>query len=142
MKPALLTIFIAVASLGVAACDDSKPAPEPVDDTLIEYRRTGGFVGLDDHLVIHTDGTATLERREGPASVTISEEEFATIEEMVSELDWEALQGHHPPLDNILVADGYQYEFVYDDVTVTTETAGVPSELEPLISVLDSAATL
>ena len=142
MKTALVTIFIAVASLGVAACDDSKPAPEPADDTLIEYRRTGGFVGLDDHLVIHTDGTATLERREGPATVTISEEEFDTIEEMVSELDWEALEGHHPPLDNILVADGYQYEFVYDDVIVTTETAGVPSELEPLISVLDSAATL
>ena len=125
----------------MAACDGTEPAPEPADDTLIEYARSGGFVGLDDHLVIHTDGSATLERREGPATVTISEEEFEAIEELVAELDWEALEGHHSK-PNVGVADGYFYEFVYNHVTVTTETAGVPPELEPLIAALDSASSL
>jgi hypothetical protein len=138
MKTALVAICIAVTSLGVTACDGSEPGPEPADETLIEYTRSGGFVGLDDHLVIHTDGSATLERREGPAGVTISDEEFEAIEELVAEVAWDALEGDHPPLDNILVADGYYYEFVYDDVTVTTQTAGVPPELEPLIAELDS----
>ena len=140
MKTALVAICIALASLAIA-CDDSEPAPEPTDDTLIEYTRSGGFVGLNDHLVIHTDGSATLERREGPASVTISEEELETIEELVSELDWEALEGDHPPPNNVGVADGYFYEFVYGDVTVTTQELGVPPKLEPLISTLDPITT-
>ena len=134
-----MAICIAVAALAMAACDDSEP--EPADDMLIEYTRSGGYVGLDDHLVIHTDGSATLERREGPASVTISEEEFEAIEELVNELDWEALEGNHSRR-NVSVADGYFYEFVHDDVTVTTQTAGVPPKLEPLITALDPAATL
>ena len=140
MKKALVAICIAVASLPMAACDDSTPEPEPTDDTLIEYTRAGGYAGLDDHLVIHTDGSATLERREGPASVTISEEEFDTIEQLINELDWEALEGHHSRR-NVGVADGYFYEFVYDDVTVTTQELGVPPKLEPLISTLDPITT-
>jgi hypothetical protein len=90
----LVLLAAILLPMALVACDgsDAEPEPEPADDTLLEYRRSGGFVGLDDHLVIHTDGSATLERREGPASVTISEEEFETIEELVEELDWEALE--------------------------------------------------
>ena len=142
-RAALVLLGAILLSMALVACDgsDAKPESEPTDDTLIEYTRSGGFVGLDDHLVIHTDGSATLERREGPADVTISEEEFEEIEELIGELDWDDLEGDHGPPKGVGVSDGYFYEFVYDDVTVTTQTAGVPPELEPLIATLDPITT-
>jgi len=54
----LLAIVVAMLTGWLAGCSKASSS-----ETLIEYRRSGGFAGWDDHLVVEKDGEAVLTRK-------------------------------------------------------------------------------
>jgi hypothetical protein len=132
----LLLILVSGCSSPPPADGDTPPAPE----ILVEYRRTGGIAGFDDHLVVFENGQAIYTRRETPGSTPagifyLSDEEMTELRKLLEEADFSGLASEYPaPVPG---ADYFTYSITYEGKTVTTETTGVPPALSPVIGELD-----
>jgi hypothetical protein len=142
MVLALLFLCIIVLVLG-SGCSSPPPADgdnPPAPDILVEYQRTGGIAGFDDHLVVFENGQAIYTRRETPGSTPagifyLSDKELAELQRLLEEADFPGLAPHYPaPVPG---ADYFTYSITYKGKTVTTETTGVPPALAPVIGQLD-----
>ena len=139
---ALLFGCILILILG-SGCTSPPPADgdnPPPPDILVEYKRTGGIAGFDDHLVVFENGQAIYTRKEIPGSTSagifyLSEKEMAELQKLLEEADFPDLAPHYPaPAPG---ADYFTYSITYKGKTVTTETTGVPPALAPVIGQLD-----
>jgi hypothetical protein len=125
-----------------SGCSSPPPADgdtPPPPDLLVEYRRTGGIAGFDDHLVVFENGQAIYTRRETPGSPAgifyLSDKEMAELRRLLEEADFPGLASEYPaPVQG---ADYFTYSITYKGKTVTTETTGVPPALAPVIGELD-----
>ena len=118
---------ILVFSPGIA---DRSGGEEP----LVEFWRTGGFAGMDDHLVIYPDGSVSLTRKDYTAGFTLTENELETLSLLFEESGFMnlALQYQAPPGS----ADLFIYQIRWQDKTVLAEDTVVPDSLRPLIDEL------
>lgn len=139
---ALLFGCILILLLG-SGCTSPPPADgdnPPAPDILVEYQRTGGIAGFEDHLVVFENGQAIYTRREIPGSTPagifyLSEKEMAELQRLLEEADFPNLASRYPaPVPG---ADYFTYSITYKGKTVTTETTGVPPALAPVIGQLD-----
>jgi hypothetical protein len=107
----------------------------PAPDMLVEYRRTGGIAGFDDHLVIFSNGQAIYARRDGSGIFNLTRDELSALTNLLEAADFPALAPNYPaPSPG---ADYFSYAITYQGKTVTTETGGVPPALAPVIGQLD-----
>ena len=139
---ALLLGCILILILG-SGCTSPPPADgdnPPAPEILVEYQRTGGIAGFDDHLVVFENGQAIYTRRETPGSSPagifyLSDKEMAELQRVLEEADFPGLAPGYPaPVPG---ADYFTYSITYKGKTVTTETTGVPPALAPVIGQLD-----
>jgi hypothetical protein len=138
----LLVGCLVVFVLG-AGCSSPPPADgdiPPAPDILVDYQRTGGIAGFDDHLVVFENGQAIYTRRNTPGSPPsgifyLSDKELAELQRLLEEADFPGLAPHYPAQDP--GADYFTYSITYKGKTVTTETTGVPPALAPVIGQLD-----
>lgn len=111
------------------------PAGPDRSPVLIEYSRTGGFAGFDDHLVLYEDGTGTVTRKESVRSVEISEPVIRDLLSHVTAANFPSLHDNYPaPAEG---ADYFMYTLTYQGKTVTTEDTGIPPVLRPVITILN-----
>jgi heat shock protein HslJ len=104
-------------------------------ETFIEYTRTGGFAGFNDHLVISSDGTATVTRKESVRQVLVPELTMRKLTAHLSAADFRSLKDKYPaPQEG---ADYFTYTLTHDGKTVVTEDTGVPPILVPIINTLN-----
>lgn len=133
-------ILILVLGAGCSSPPPDDGGTPPAPDILVEYRRTGGIAGFDDHLVVFENSQAIYTRREIPGSTPagifyLSEKEMAELRRLLEEADFPALAPEYPaPVPG---ADYFTYSITYKGKTVTTETTGVPPALAPVIGELD-----
>ncbi|MDH7511097.1 MAG: META domain-containing protein [Methanolinea sp.] len=101
---------------------------------LIGFWRTGGFAGMNDHLVIFSDGTAVLERKEYRSNFTLSRTLLESLEGDLAASGFGTLAPSYraPPGS----ADYFTYRITYQGKTVTADDGAVPPALLPLIRVL------
>ena len=136
--------FFAVAWL-VAACAVPPPPggegpAEQSDTIMLEYRRSGGIAGWNDHLVIYTDGQATLERKGSQSKTfTLDQETLDTLRKLMADSRFFEMQPSYLPQRTI--PDAFHYVVTYQDGnrrhTVETSDGAVPPELAPIISQLN-----
>jgi hypothetical protein len=106
----------------------------------VEYRRSGGIAGFDDHLVVFENGQAIYSRRETPGKPSagifyLSSDEITELRRLLEEADIPSLAPEYPaPVPG---ADYFSYSIMSKGKTVTTETTGVPPALAPVIGQLD-----
>ena len=103
--------------------------------TLIEYLRIGGIAGFDDHLVINTDGTATLSRKAQGYEFELNSNTTSQLETLFDEakfleLDKEYLPSHQG-------GDLFEYVLMYQGHTVRTLDSAVPEALWPILETLN-----
>ena len=133
-------LFILVLGSGCSSPPPGDGEVPPAPDILVEYRRTGGIAGFDDHLVVFENGQAIYTRRNTPGSTPagifyLTDKEMAELQRLLEEADFPALAPAYPaPVPG---ADYFTYSITYKGKTVTTETTGVPPALAPLIGELD-----
>ncbi len=102
---------------------------------LIEYRRTGGYAGFDDYLVLSSDGSGTVVRKETERSVQVPELVMRDLTSHIDAADFPSLRDRYPaPREG---ADYFTYSLTCSGKTVVTEDTGVPAVLVPIINILN-----
>ena len=102
---------------------------------LVDYHRSGGIRGTDDHLVIKSDGTGSLTTNGAVAAISIDAGELGRLQERLEAAGFGDLQSKYdsPPGG----ADMYQYTITYQGHTVRAKDASLPQALYPVIELLD-----
>jgi len=123
----VISIGVLLASLAVSCTGTT------VSGTLIEYRRTGGFAGLDDHLVIDANRKATLTRKARQYEFVLDQATFEQLLQQFDQAEFPQLKTKYVPTDTC--CDLIEYKITYEGQTVRTMDTAVP---ESLWSILDS----
>jgi hypothetical protein len=107
----------------------------------LDFTRTGGFAGVDDHLSIAANGTVTVKRRSGAAKSTkLSTAKLAELKRLLAD---PALTGPtQPPASRGAVcSDGFVYRFQTPSWTQVIDGCGGPTR-PPVQRVLKFVAPL
>lgn len=104
-------------------------------ETLIEYRRSGGFTGLDDHLVIKEDGEAILTSKSERSEFTLNSDTINRLQALFEEAEFSRLRKEYLPSRQ--GSDLYEYVVTYKGHTVRTMDGAVPPSLQPLLEALN-----
>lgn len=126
----LLTILMAMLSGWLVGCTKTSSS-----ETLIEYRRSGGFAGLNDRLVIKKSGEATLTRNSEHSEFTLDGDTMKRLQVLFEEANFSQLRKEYPPLQP--GADFFEYVVTYKGHTVRTMDGAVPPSLEPVLEALN-----
>jgi hypothetical protein len=129
-----LRIVIVLAlwlTIGIA-CNGNAAQP-----TSIEFRRSGGIVGLDDQLTLDDKGHAKLTaRRTGKSEFDLTQGDFARLTTLLRDANFASI-----PEDSrrkpFLVPDEISYVLVYQGHTVKTSDTAIPEKLQPVIQMLN-----
>jgi hypothetical protein len=130
-----LFFVLAFTALGMVACANNAPPVAPV-----EFRRSGGIVGLDDQLTIDEQGRAKLTtRRAGTFTFELAQGDFARLSALLRDANFAAI-----PEDSrrkpYLVPDEISYVIVYRGHTVKTSDTAIPEKLQAAIQLLNEIA--
>jgi hypothetical protein len=145
-----LGIAVVLAAMTVLAAGCASPEPAgpgaPATTTapttggtaamiLVDYRKSGGFAGLEDHLVVTSDGHATVE---GKGQTREKQLGPATMRELTAALDQAGLDRPQPRYDPPVKGnDLFEYAITYRGRTVTVSDTAIPPQLRPLITELN-----
>ena len=128
---ALLTMAAMLMPLLIGCLSTS--SPEHV--SFLEYRRSGGIVGIDDHLIIQDDGTAVLTRKRARSALTLGDEVMDELRSLLRATTFHTLRKEYLP--SRAGADLFNYVITHGDHTVRTQDTAIPETLLPLIERLD-----
>ncbi len=131
----LLVLFLAIAGCMGQSTPSRPPSPPP--SILVDYTRTGGISGENDHLVVFTNGEAIYSTRSGSGDFTLSPAELGSLQTLIDRADFLNLSAQYPAQHP--GADYFSYTLTAGNRTVATETTGVPPSLSPVISWLEQA---
>jgi hypothetical protein len=123
-----------IALVGVSGCmeqpvKNTTPVPGPA--LIVEYYRTGGIAGVEDHLVIFENGAVVYSGRQGRGGFILNRSEVDGIKDLFQRAEFSRMNGTYPPKD--AGADYFNYIVYYQNHTVRATDTGVPSGLEPII---------
>ena len=104
-------------------------------DRRIEYRRSGGFAGFDDRLVIAEDGKSTLTRRSQRYEFTLDEDSLKSLQGLFETARFSQLSKEYLPSQP--GADLFEYILTYQGHTVRTLDGAVPEALQPILEALN-----
>ena len=103
--------------------------------TLIDYHRSGGIRGIDDHLVIRGDGTARLTRNGTDTAISVAPDALDRLLDRLAEAGFSNLEDNYESSPG--GADMYQYAITYQGHTVRAKDDSLPPALHPVIELLD-----
>jgi len=126
----LLAISVIVLTGWLVACTKAS-SPE----TLIEYRHSGGFAGLDDRLVIKENGESILTRRSERFEFTLDSDTVNRLQALFEEAKFFQFRKEYLP--SRPGADLFQYVVTYKGHSVRTMDGAVPSSLQPILEALN-----
>jgi hypothetical protein len=125
-----LTIVLAMLTGWLVGC-----AKASSSETLIEYRRSGGIAGFDDHLVIKKNGEAIVDRKSERREFTLDGDTTDRLQTLFQEADFSQLRRRYLPSQQ--GADLFEYVVTYRGHTVRTMDGAVPSSLQPVLEALN-----
>lgn len=127
-----------VALVCMAGCVD-QPAknitPVPGPAILVDYTRTGGIGGFDDHLVVFENGAAVYSGQRGRGAFIVNQNALDTIRDSFYSIGFVRMNASYPAQSP--GADYFTYTITYHNYTVTAEDTGVPLVLQPVIDSLN-----
>jgi hypothetical protein len=108
------------------------------DAILVEYRRSGGIAGREDHLVVHADGTARLSRRGTTSEFAVPTDTLARLRALLRDSAVAPLDGEYLPTHR--GADLFEYVVAFEKRRIRTMDTAVPAPLQPLLQLLAGLA--
>ena len=131
MKGWFLLITLATMSIGcLAGCTHVSSA-----ETWIEYRRSGGFAGLDDHLVIERNWGAILTRKSERYKFALDSATINRLQTLFEDAGFSKLRREYLPSHR--GSDLFEYAVTYEGHTVRTMDGAVPPSLQPVLEALN-----
>jgi hypothetical protein len=132
-----------VALVWMAGCMDQpvkNVTPEPGPAILVDYYRTGGIGGFDDHLVIFENGAAVYSGQRGRGAFIVNQNTMDTIRDSFYSIGFPRMNASYPATSP--GADYFTYTITYHNYTVKAEDTGVPLALQPVIGSLNEIISL
>jgi hypothetical protein len=123
-----ILLFALSAMVGLFASCQAK-------NILVDYQRTGGFAGLDDHLVIGVEGNATLTRKSQSFEFTLDDTTMDQLKTVFEEAGFSKLEREYLPERQ--GADFIEYIVTYQGDRVRTMDTAVPDSLWQVLEFLN-----
>jgi hypothetical protein len=123
----LVCLVVAILFTGCAGKDQP--------NILLDYQRTGGLIGLDDHLTIDMDGNAVLIRKNAQAEFTLDIKSLNRLETLFRDATFAGLKKSYLPSQP--GADLIEYTITYNGYTVRTMDTAIPEILQPILDSLN-----
>lgn len=123
----LICLVLLILSIG---CSGSKKP-----DIFLEYKRTGGLVGLDDLLTIDRKGNAILKRKNSRAEFALDLKTVNRLETMFNTAAFSNLKSAYLPSQQ--GADLIGYTITYNGHTVQMMDTAIPEILQPILESLN-----
>ena len=132
------SLLLALQAVGLSTAGCAKMTSQAT--TLIEYHRSGGIAGREDHVVVMSDGTARLSRRGGgvTADFRIAPDTLIELRALIERVDFRAMRGEYLPARR--GADLYEYVVICKDRRIRLMDTAIPAELQPLLQLLGGLA--
>ena len=123
-----LLILLTIIIIGLVSCQTS-------EDTLIDYKRTGGIAGLDDHLIIRTGGQAVLTQKGKRSEFMVPRAQIEQLIQALDDANFTKLNKEYLPEreGNDLI----EYWITYKKHRVHTMDTAIPEELTPVLELLN-----
>lgn len=129
-------LWVAVIAItlgsGLVGCMRIASNQAPV---LIEYHRSGGFAGFDDHLIIREDGETILTRKGQRFGFTLDPATLNRLADLFTTTGFMQLRREYLPQRP--GRDLFTYVVTYRGHTVRTMDGAIPPSLEPVLEQLD-----
>jgi hypothetical protein len=122
-------IFLVIAIM-LSGCIGSKKS-----DIIIEYNRTGGLIGFNDHLTINNEGNAVLKRKNSQATFKLDAETLKHLETSLNAAAFTKLNKSYKPLQQ--GNDLIEYTITYNGYTVQMADTAVPEIIQPILESLN-----
>lgn len=126
----LLTLVVAMLTGWLIGCGKASSS-----ETLIEYRRSGGFAGLEDHLVINKSGEAVLTRKSERHEFTLDNDTVNRLQTLFKDVEFSQLRKEYLPSRQ--GSDLFEYVVTYEGHTVRTMDGAVPPSLQSVLEALN-----
>jgi hypothetical protein len=124
-------LLVAVSLCGCVSEPETNGHSSPPPGILLDYHRTGGIAGFDDHLVVFENGDAIISTRKGSGTFALNPDSLKEIKDLMDKAQFTTLNASYSTSSS--GADYFRYEVTYQGHTVTTEDTGVPDRLVPVI---------
>ena len=118
--------------LGTKVLPVNRTAPPAV---LVDYHRTGGTSGVDDRLVIFTNGVAIVSGGSESSEISLNQTDLALISVLFNESQFSELQANYPAPEP--ASDIMTYAVTYNGKTVTAQDTDIPPSLQTIIEDLN-----
>ena len=126
----MLALVAAIVTGWLVGCGEASSA-----QMLVEYRRSGGFAGLDDHLVIMGSGESILTRKSERYEFTLDHSAVADLRSLFKDAEFSQLGPESLPSRQ--GSDLFEYVVTYERYAVRTMDGAVPPSLQPILEALD-----
>ena len=113
----------------------------PIGEAWLEYERSGGIAGFQDHLTVYPDGRAVLNRRGEETAFQLTSEQMESLKDRFAAAGFLSLSETYLPSDTC--CDRFSYAIHYRDPlnggvhSVMAMDGSVPAELEPVLEALN-----
>jgi hypothetical protein len=128
----VLVLFTLIGAALLACESSGKMSP-------IEYQRTGGIAGCNDHLVVDAKGHARLTSRTSHFEYDLKSDEIIRLSDTLRAANLASIP--EDSVTKLLVPDELSYRIIYASRTIRTSDTTMPAQLAPVISVLDEIVT-
>jgi hypothetical protein len=130
MKGKMKYLICLVIAILLTGCWGSKKS-----DIFLEYNRTGGLIGLEDHLTIGKNGNAVLKRKNSQTVFTLDSETLKRLEILLNDATFTKLKNNYFPLHQ--GGDLIEYTISYNDHTVQMMDTAIPEIVQPIVESLN-----
>jgi hypothetical protein len=132
----LFLSIVLILALALSGCAGATPSTE--GKVIIEYHRSGGVLGWDEHLIIRENGKAILTRHGQCHKFNVDDKTLNIFQNRLEITNFSELCGEYLPSEKS--SDGIEYTII-SGCTVHTMDGAVPESLWPLIEVLNQIST-
>ena len=131
MRHQIFTTMVIVVLAGwMAGCTGTTAS-----GILVEYRRSGGFAGLDDRLVINVNGQTTLTRKAEHYELVLDRDTMNQLLTLLDNAEFSKLRKEYLPSRQ--GSDLFEYVVTYKGHAVRTMDTAVPESLQSILELLN-----
>ena len=127
--------WILVAILGGVLAGTAVGCTRTPSGDIIIYRRSGGFAGLDDLLVISGNYEATFTQKTGRRMFAPDQKVVERLQQQLDQAKFSQLKKEYLPANTC--CDLFEYTITYKRHTVRTMDTAVPELLQPVLDTLN-----
>jgi len=125
----LFTIILVLTML-LISCGEGKGSK-----IFVDYRRIGGFVGLDDHMVIDTEGNVILTRKDTRTEFSLDSDSITEIQALLDNAEFTKLKEEYNP--SRPGSDLIGYTITYKGHTIQASDTAITESLQPILDLLN-----